>query len=127
MTKLDNGRPSKYEEEYCEEAIDYVGNKGKSVTQLARHLQVAKSTVYLWAKQHPDFSDALTCARDWSEAYWEDKFIDMMVDKEVNSPLVKLYFANRFKWTEKQPEEEKDKTPQAITINLVDAVKPVDK
>lgn len=118
-------RPTKYDESYCDVAIDYVGNKGKSVTQLARHLQVSKSTVYLWAQEHEAFSDALTCARDWSEAYWEDEFVDMMRDKEVNSPLVKLYFANRFKWTDKQEQEEKQQDA-SITINLVDAVKPDD-
>ena len=37
-------------------------------------------------------------AQEWSQAHWEDELVNMMYSKEVNAPLVKLYFANRFKW-----------------------------
>lgn len=116
------GRPTKYKPEFTEIAIDYIGNSGKSVTQLARHLKVAKSTVYKWAEDHQEFSDALTLARDWSEAFWEDKLTEMMSDRDINAPLVKLYLANRFKWTDKPQQEDSETKP--ITINLVDAKKP---
>ena len=95
-----NGRPSKYEEKHCKVAIDYL-RKGKSITQLAREIGVSKSTVYLWAEQHERFSDALQQGRELSQAFWEDELVDMMYNKEVNSPLVKLYFANRFGWSDK--------------------------
>tara|TARA_R110000868_G_scaffold398579_1_gene671796 strand:- start:401 stop:913 length:513 start_codon:yes stop_codon:yes gene_type:complete len=104
------GRPSKFEERFIDEAIDFVGEQGKSVTQLAKHFRVSKSTVYLWAQQNKEFSDALTLARDWSEAYWEDKFVGFMQDNQVNAPLVKLYFANRFRWTDKQVDQKTEFT-----------------
>lgn len=94
------GRPTKYDDKYCDVAIKYLA-KGKSITQLARELKVSKSTVYLWAEVHESFSDALQRGRELSQAFWEDELIDMMYNKEVNSPLVKLYFANRFGWSDK--------------------------
>jgi hypothetical protein len=110
------GRPTDYEQKYCEQAIDSIGRQGKSVTQFARDIAVSKSTVYRWATIHPEFSDALDMARDWSEAFWEDKYISFMTDKSVNAPLVKLYFANRFQWKE-SPEQVIN--PDPITINII--------
>jgi hypothetical protein len=95
------GRPTKYEKNYCDTCIEYL-SRGKSVTQLSAHLAVNKSTIYQWAKDYPEFSNALTRGQELSEAFWEDELISMMRDRDVNAPLVKLYFANRFGWTDKQ-------------------------
>lgn len=94
------GRPSKYDESYCEKSIAFL-SKGKSITQLSAHINVCKDTIYEWAKVHPEYSDALMRGRELSQAYWESELVDMMYNKEVNSPLVKLYFANRFGWSDK--------------------------
>jgi transposase-like protein len=110
------GRPSDYKQSYCELAIELIGRNGKSITQFARDIGVSKSSVYLWATVHPEFSDALDTARDWSEAFWEDQYISFMTDKSVNAPLVKLYFANRFQWKE-SPEPVIN--PDPITINII--------
>ena len=95
------GRPTKYEPSYCQEAIDYLA-QGKSVTQLSARIGVNKTTIYEWANVHPEFSNALRTGQELSEAYWETELVEMMRDRDVNAPLVKLYFANRFKWTDKQ-------------------------
>ena len=99
-TKSKGGRPTKYEDRFLEIAEKYLAG-GKSVTQLAKHLNVAKSTVYKWAEENKAFSDALELGKEFSQAYWEDELENMMYNKEVNSPLVKLYFANRFGWSDK--------------------------
>lgn len=113
----EGGRPTKYKEEYIQEVLNYVGEQGKSVTQLAFHLRVSKSTIYKWAEEHKQFSDALQLAQDWSQAVWEDKLEGMMLNKEVNSPLVKLYFANRFRWTDK-PQQDEDDESQSKPLNI---------
>lgn len=113
------GRPTKYDPSYIEMVLDYIGDNGKSVTQFARKIRVAKSTVYEWAKEHQDFSDALHMATEWSQAHWEDKLEGMMYSKEVNAPLVKLYFANRFNWTEKnQQVDGEGNTAEPLTVNF---------
>lgn len=111
------GRPTKYEDAYCLLIREIVGDKGKSVTQFARDIKVSKSTVYKWAQEFPEFSDALSTAQDWSQAHWEDKLEEMMFTKEVNAPLVKLYFANRFKWHDRPESQEAPSQP--ININIV--------
>lgn len=102
MTEEKNkgGRPTKYEDRFLEIAEKYLAG-GKSVTQLAKHLNVAKSTIYKWAEENQEFSDALELGKEFSQAYWENELENMMYNKEVNSPLVKLYFANRFGWSDK--------------------------
>lgn len=94
------GRPTKYKDEYLDMIIDYLG-KGKSVTQFAAFIKVSKSTIYKWAEENKEFSDALSIAQEFSEAHWETQLEEMMFNKEVNTPLVKLYFANRFGWSDK--------------------------
>jgi transposase len=116
--KSDAGRPTKYEAKYINEAIKFIGNGGKSVTQFAKHIKVSKSTVYLWAQEHTKFSDALKLAQDWSQAVWEDKLEEMMYSKEVNAPLVKLYFANRFRWTDKAIDDADEKESPSLNINF---------
>jgi hypothetical protein len=121
------GRPTKYNDAILEKALNYVANYeavGDLIPTsegLACELDIARSTIYKWADEHPDFSDALTLAQEWSQACWETKLEDMMVTRDVNAPLVKLYFANRFKWTDKgavdESEEEKAQ-PLNITFEV---------
>ena len=55
------GRPSKYQSSLCGEVVRYldkVENLPK-IEDFVDFLGVAESTVYLWAKNHPEFSEAL--------------------------------------------------------------------
>ena len=120
------GRPTKYKEDHCKEVIEYL-RKGKSVTQFSAHIDVSKSTIYKWAEQHDMFSDALTRGQELSEAYWEGELANMMYSKDVNAPLVKLYFANRFGWSDKQ-EVKSDHTSSDGTMrpSVIQLVSPDD-
>lgn len=101
------GRPTKYKDEYCQETIEFLA-QGKSVTQLSAKIGVNKTTIYQWAKDYPEYSNALTRGQELSEAFWETELVDMMRDRDVNAPLVKLYFANRFGWSDKQSVDQKN-------------------
>lgn len=111
-------RPTKYDPSYCDEALEFIGKQGKSIVQFARHLEVDRTTIYQWAKDYPEFSNILTRAKDWSEAFWEDKFVEYMTDRNTNAPLVKLYFATRFKWIEKavEADDAADKGPMQYEV-----------
>lgn len=65
------GRPTSYRPEYCEQVIE-LGKRGKSITQIACTLQVDKTTVYEWVKVHPEFSHALSRARQEAQGWYED-------------------------------------------------------
>lgn len=95
------GRPEQYREEYCEDIVEFMA-EGKSVTQWAARVGVLRCTVYEWAKRHPEFATALSLGKQAAEAIWQDRLEGMMFNKDVNSPLVKLYFANRFGWRDNQ-------------------------
>jgi len=120
MSKM--GRPTKYSQEVGEVVFDLMDD-GLSVVQVARKLNVSRSTIYKWAEDNSDFSDTFTRAREASEACWEYKFTDMMKDRNVNAPLVKLYFCNRFKWSENDQAAEDQATPQSVKVEIVDARK----
>ena len=58
-TKHPGGRPTKYKPEYCL-AAEYMARSGMIDDEIADKLGVALSTVSLWKKEHPEFSDAIS-------------------------------------------------------------------
>ena len=100
------GRPSDYRPEFCGQVIE-LGKMGKSVTQMACALDVAKSTLYLWEQNIPEFSDALTRARQWSQDWWESKGQGGLDSGGFNASLWSRSMAARFPedYTERQKRE----------------------
>lgn len=49
-----------------------LGKDGKSITQIAEALDQHKDSLYEWAKKYPEFSDALSRARQASQTWWEN-------------------------------------------------------
>jgi transposase-like protein len=117
------GRPTKYTKDVNEVVLDLM-DKGKSIVQVARHLNVARSTIYKWAEDNIEFSDTLTRAKDYSEAYWETEFQQMMYSRESQPQLVRLYMGNRFGWREQdQSVNDEQATPTSVQVEIVDARK----
>lgn len=75
---MPGGRPTDYKEEYCERVIEF-GRQGFSRVQMAAELEIAKSTIQEWEKNHPEFSVAMTRAMTLSQAWWEKKGQDCLV------------------------------------------------
>ena len=65
------GRPTSYDPAMCEQVIAW-GKEGKSIAWMAAELDVARSSIYKWAEEHQEFSDALTRAKDHAQRWWED-------------------------------------------------------
>lgn len=116
-------RPTKYTDKMPAALYDALA-QGDSVTQFAASMNVSRSTVYEWAEHHAAFSDALSRGQEASQAYWEGELRQMMYSREVNAPLVKLYFANRFNWHDKAEVDNRSSdgsmTPKTITRVIVD-------
>lgn len=94
------GRPTKYNNQMPGLVYESLA-AGKSVTQFAAQIGVHRATLYEWADRHEEFNDALQRGKVASQAFWEEELQKMMYSREVNAPLVKLYFANRFNWHDK--------------------------
>ena len=100
--KSEVGRPTKYKPEYCE-LIVKMAQEGASFTEFRAAIGgVTRQTLHNWKDAYPAFLDAYTRAETVGEAFWDRQMrTDLMYSKEVNAPLVKLYFANRFGWSDK--------------------------
>lgn len=64
------GRPSKYSEAYCNEAIEFLA-QGFSITAFAGEIGVSRETIYAWEREKPEFSDALKIGKAKSALFWE--------------------------------------------------------
>src|SRR5215470_2632380 len=64
------GRPTDYQPTYCRR-VEMLGRKGQSRAQIAAALKISRSTLYLWASEHPEFRDALARAKAAEQHWWE--------------------------------------------------------
>jgi transposase len=97
------GRPTLYDPKHGEAIIGYL-REGYSITAAAGKLLVSRDTVYAWAEQHPEFSDALNAARAAAAAWWEDRLRDVAEKNEGNATAAIFGLKNR------AAEEWRDKT-----------------
>lgn len=108
------GRPTEYRPEY-DDLIVQRANEGACFTEFAAEVGVSRQTLHNWKKAHPSFLDAYTRAEQVGEAHWAKKLrTELMIDNKANAPLVKLYFANRFNWSDKTTNEHTGKDGAAL-------------
>jgi hypothetical protein len=99
------GRPTDYREEHDAQVVEWA-KEGWTFAEMASALGVARQTMHNWKKAHPSFLDAYTRAEEEGEAYWLKRMREEMIfDPKVNAPMAKLYFANRFGWSDKITQE----------------------
>jgi hypothetical protein len=100
------GRPTDYRPEFCERVIA-LGREGKSHAQIAADLDVARLTLYRWADEIPEFCNAITRARDLSQAWWESQGQTGLVTPGFNASLWAKSMSARFPddYTERQKRE----------------------
>ena len=66
MSEVKQGRPSKYKEEYAEQAYNYC-LLGAIDDQLASFFSVDVSTIHQWKHDHPDFSDSIKKGKEQAD------------------------------------------------------------
>ena len=122
MEKKPIGRPTKYDESFCEQVIDY-GKQGLSLTQIAFELDIHKDTLYDWKKSKPEFSDALKKARDYAQGFWENALKQAALGTNPegvtpNPTLMIFQMKNRFpdEWREKQVQEHVGKDDSDLVV-----------
>lgn len=105
---MSGGRPSKYEERFCEEVVTFMG-EGYSLAAFAGSIGVAYSTVKLWEQEHPEFSAAVKQGRAGAVYWWEKRGREMAQGGEGNATSIIFGLKNR------APEEWRDKVETEIT------------
>jgi hypothetical protein len=88
-------RPSSYNPEFCEQVLAW-GAQGKSLTWMAAALDISRETIYAWARDYEDFSDAITRAKAKAQAWWEDKGQAGMEGGNLNPGIWTKSMAARF-------------------------------
>ena len=83
------GRPTLYRPEYCQRAIDYMG-QGYSVTALAGHLGMSKDAIYDWINLYPDFRHAVNMGRAARVAALEAKLLSTSQGVGVTAAIFAL-------------------------------------
>jgi len=96
------GRPSKYDKKYCKLAVDFLKD-GYSVTALAGKIGVARSTVFKWAEENKEFSDALKTGQALAALWWEETLRDVARSGNGNASAAIFGVKNRssMEWRDK--------------------------
>jgi hypothetical protein len=131
------GRPSKYEEKYCDLAIE-LGKLGKSTEQILANIGVGIATGYRWREEFPEFREALEIAKGYEQVWWEDHAQSYLVEHKdgdrLNVGLWSRSMAARFprKYSERIKQEltgaEGAPLLKGVEISFIDpnASKPAD-
>jgi len=100
------GRPSTYDELYCDTAREVLA-RGHSVAGLAGEIGVARSTVYKWAEEHDEFSDAIKEGQAAAVRFWEERLIEQSRTGEGNATATIFGLKNRAadEWRDKQEQQ----------------------
>lgn len=113
------GRPTKYNNALCS-AVLALGAEGKSYVQIAVKLGVSRDTLYEWAAEHAEFSDALKRARECAQAWWEDQGQAGLGADKFNAGVWNKSMSCRF------PDDYSDKkkieisTPKSFVVEFAD-------
>lgn len=65
------GRPSEFKPEYCERLVNIM-SQGASQGEAAKAFGITIKTLYNWAEAYPEFKEAMSTGKEYSEAWWED-------------------------------------------------------
>ena len=89
-----NGRPSDYDPAFCERAVEFLA-EGFSLAALAGEISVARSTIYKWIDEHPDFSDAVKIGQAKASLWWERANKTLAITGEGNATACVFGLKNR--------------------------------
>lgn len=119
-TKNKRGRPTSYDPKYCDELMEFMA-QGYSYEAFAGKISVTVGTLYEWEKANKDFSEAKELAFAKNRIFWEGLGINNIINKtdsesfgegfskstsrSLNSSVWVFNMKNRFKWRDKQPDE----------------------
>ena len=90
-------KPSKYvfKPEMCDRMIE-LGREGASQKMMFSDMGINKDVAKTWAKNHPEFADALSTAVTHSQAYWEREILANVKNKAFNSRLAEIALRGQF-------------------------------
>jgi len=88
------GRPSKYDPAFCDQVVALM-SEGLSLGAVAGALRVARSTIYNWADEYPEFLDTKKVGQSVAQLFWERRLIDLARGVQGNAAAVIFGLKNR--------------------------------
>lgn len=123
------GRPTKYKPEFCDLVIE-IGEQGGWVSEMAEACDVHRSTFPEWEKAHPEFSAALSRAKQKAQAWFEIAGRSGLTADKFNSSLWQKQMSARHpdEYTEKvKAEHSADPSIEGLLTRIAQAGKPLVK
>lgn len=114
------GRPSLYDPAFCERVVT-LAKDGLTLTEIAIRLGVLRATLYEWEASRPEFSDALSRARELSKGWWEAKARNGLEKQVFQANLWTKIMAARF------PDEYAERRQLDVSVNLAGLVEGIAK
>jgi hypothetical protein len=99
------GRPTKYEERFCEAVIAFMG-EGYSLTAFAGSIDVARSTINEWMGEHAEFSEAVKIGQAKRTAILEVGLLNGDSGPRVTSRIFALKNAAPDEWRDVSRQEQ---------------------
>jgi hypothetical protein len=118
MSKV--GRPTDYREEFCEQATELM-SKGYSKEAVAGSLGICKDTLYRWAKEHKQFSDAIKRGEVASQLFWEGLGLTGIILGKADTFAQGAWAFNmkaRFGWRDTPKEDDIKKKPIKLKYSV---------
>lgn len=117
-------RPTSYKPEYCERVIE-MSKEGHGPAAYSAEFNIDRTTLYDWAAAHPEFSTALSRAKQFEQLWWENAGRQGMFADKFNALVWKTTMQARFRddYTEKKITEISgvDGNPIQMQSQVIDA------
>ena len=84
------GRPSKYTPRFHVPLAKRLTLLGQTIAQIATAFEVNEDTIYEWRKQHPAFSESITCARAEADAQVAEAMFTSALGKWVKETKTRV-------------------------------------
>lgn len=91
----ERSRASKYDPAFCDRIIEMAG-KGLLPEQWAAELNIAMSTLYLWANVYPEFEEAVLIAYPKAAAIWLDNGMSNIKNPDFRTSIWVEVMRKRF-------------------------------
>jgi transposase len=117
------GRPTDYKPEYCKRVIE-LGKTGASIVEMAAEIGVDRKTLETaWPAAFPEFLQAFTQAKQFSQVWWEKVGREGMFESpgggKINATIWSRSMAARFPadWREASKVENTLQNPDGTAID----------
>jgi Zn ribbon nucleic-acid-binding protein len=114
------GTPNKYTKDYAQKALDILST-GKSLASVCAKFSIARSTLYEWRDNHPEFREAIECGLQKSQEYWENIGEDGIKGnlEKFGGTAWLFTMKSRFRADYADPKEEKKESESSVLEKIL--------